>query len=530
MTNLNKKLEDYLNLVVPQPLEEHEYIRLWFKIANPSTDKASNFARFVKTFEEVEELINKYKFFCDCFISLSTYRKETSFEDKPTVQYRRQVIFVDFDKKDYPHFKDVTDYSHYFKKSIPWLHNHCIVASGSGGYHFYIATEVTTDIEQITSINKTIVKLSKADDNAASKAQVGRIPTSYNLKDFENKKAVKVVSNSVRTDNFKPYNIQRLENRLHFEEFNRKIEIPEQQTSRSVNSHSIRYYCVENMLNSGCKKGERNFALGRIIAKLKNDKHQKSKAKETVMDWNKRCNPPKSEREVEDDFERYWNNSDYKLLGCNLPEGRRKEILRNYCNKALCKNFQKYEIQNDTENIVLVNDTFLNQRNARRLKGLHYLIILMVSTFKNQRMRKTKLFALLEKTKNKNSKIRYSKVTLQKAIDELISYRIISEYNYAYYELKQYNPNYTTSVRIKISAIEKFVYKKIGQTEFKVYLVLNTLLQSKNSATYDEISEYLDMEKSSISEYIKKLNKERLLKINKVYNIKGQECNRYTFL
>jgi len=527
---MNKKLEDYLKLVVPQPLEENEYIRLWFKVAKPRADKVSNFTRFVKSFEEVEEAVNRYKFFCDCFISLSTYRKESSYEDKPTIQYRRQVIFVDFDKKDYPHFKDVTDYSRHFKKSISWLHNHCIVASGSGGYHFYIATEITTNIEQITNINKTIVNLAKADHSAASQAQVGRIPTSYNLKNIENKKIVKVVSNFVRADNFKLYNIQKLENRLNFEEFNRKIEIPEQQSSRSVSNTNMRYYCVENMLNSGCEKGERNFALGRITAKLKNDNYQKSKAKEIVIDWNKRCKPPKPEREVEDDFERYWNNNDYKLLGCNLPEGRKKEILKNYCSKALCKNFQSYEIQNDTKDIVLINDTFLNQRNARRLKGLHYLIILMVSTLKNLRIRKTRLFELLEKTKTNSSKIRYSKVTLQKAIDELISYKILTEYNYAYYQLKQYNPNYTTSVRIKISAIEKFVKRKIGQTEFKMYLIINALLQSKNSATYDEISKYLDMEKSSISQYINKLNKEGLLKINKVYNRKGQECNRYTFL
>ena len=413
---MNKNLEDYLKLVIPQPLEENEYIRLWFKIANP-TNKISNFTRFVKTFEEVEEAVNNYKFFCDCFISLSTYVKESLFEDKPTAQYRRQVIFVDFDKKDYPHFKDVTDYSSYFKKSIPWLHNHCIVASGSGGYHFYIATEITTNIEQISNVNKKIVKMTNADANAASPAQVARIPTSYNLKDFENKKIVKVVSNSVKSDNFKLYNIQKLENRIGFEELNRKMEIPEQQPSNPIRNASIRYYCVDAMLNLGCEKGERNFALGRIIAKLKNENYQKNKAKGIVMDWNKRCNPPKSEREVEDDFERYWNNNDYKLLGCNLPDGGKKEILEKYCEKALCKNFQKYEIKNDTNDIVLINALFLNQRNAKRLKGLHYLIILMVSTFNNQRMRKTQLFDLLEKTKNKNSKIRYSKATLQKAID-----------------------------------------------------------------------------------------------------------------
>ena len=73
---MNKNLEDYLKLVIPQPLDDNEYIRLFFKIAEPKQDAPSKFVRFVKTFEEVEEMINKYKFFCNIFISLSTYKKK----------------------------------------------------------------------------------------------------------------------------------------------------------------------------------------------------------------------------------------------------------------------------------------------------------------------------------------------------------------------------------------------------------------------------------------------------------------------
>ena len=526
---MNKNLEDYLKLVIPQPLEDNEYIRLFFKIAEPKKDAPSKFVRFVQTFEEVEEMINKYKFFCNIFISLSTYKKETIFDDKPSLQYRRQVIFIDFDKKDYFDFKDAKDFSLHFKKKVSWLYNHCTVASGSGGVHFYIATEVTDNIAKITAINKTIAELSNADINAAISTQVARLPTSYNLKDKDNHVLVKVISNCVDDDRFKRYNIQALENRMRFEKENRSTEIPAQEVSRPVNCNTTKYYCVNHMLDAGCKQGERNFALGRIIAKLKKENYQKSKAMEIILDWNKRCNPPKVISEVEDDFERYWVNNDYKLLGCNLPEGRQKEILKNYCDKALCRNFQNYEMENDTENIAFINELFFSKRNVRRLNGLHYLIILMLTVSEKHRMKKYKIFKLLEKNKKNTSKVRYTKKTLMTVIQDLIDYKIVNETDNGYYELKKYNLNLVSDIKIKTTAIEAFVKKHISQTEFKIYLVLNYLLQIKCCATYDYISGYLDMEKSSISAYVNKLNEIKLIKITKVYNAKGQECNRYIF-
>ena len=514
---MNEKLQNYLNLIIPQPLEKDEYIRLVLRFKKDGTI----IIKHTQTFDDVEDIVNKYKFTHNIFISLSTYR-QLPYTDKPTESYRRQVILLDFDKKDFPEFKGVADYSSHVKSCIPWLFNHCIVSSGSGGFHFYIATEITNDIEEITEINKRIATLTKADLQTAHKSQIIRVPTSYNLKNPEDKKFVKVINNYYGKANFKRYALSTLKNKLYFMELNNNIDIPKQEKPIIKDDFYSNYYCVEQMLNLGCKKGERNFTLGRIIAKLKKENYQYHSAKGLVLDWNKRCSPPKSVKETERDFDTYWNNDTYKLLGCNLPDGRFKNILNNYCDKSHCLMFQNYEIYDDTRKITKINEKFLDKRNIRRLNGVQYLIILMLTVSNNQ-LPKNDLLKLLV---NNNR----SRSTVKKNINKLLSYKIIAETSKGMYALKQYSSNYTSDITIKLTAIEAFVYHKINSTAFKIYLALNVLLQKKNCATYDVLAEYLDMEKSSISGYIKNLNQNQVLKIQKVYNNKGLESNRYTFI
>ena len=483
---MDSTLSNYLNLVIPQPLDEDEYIRLL--LLKPE-DEGSKVI-YVKTFEEICESINKYKFVFNIFISLSTYKKDMH-EEKYEI-YRRQVIFLDFDKKDFPGFEKVSDYTNLIKSNLPSLYNHCIVASGSGGYHFYILTE-TSPTDNIISVNKDIAKIVHADIKAANSAQVARIPTSYNLKDMQNKKYVKVVNNVFGTDKCKPYRIETLQKMISFYECNKTLDVPQQEQPIIKTDYQAKYYCVEQMINLGCKQGERNFALGRITAKLKAEKYQFAAAKEIILDWNKRCSPPKSINEVETDFKRYWENNNYKLLGCNIDDERKSNILKNYCDKAKCLRYQNYSIEYDSRDIILISEKLLDKTNIRRLNGDHYLIILMLIA------------------------------------NNLLQYKIIYDLGNEYV-LKTSNKKFDTDVEVKISVIRAFVYSKIKKTDVVVYLALSYLLQSKNNATYDTLSEYLDKEKSSISTYINHLNEANIIRIDKIYNEKGVCCNRYTFL
>ena len=510
---MKQELENYLKLILPQPLQEDEYIRLLLLKANDGTPKCL----YVKTLEDVSNAIDTYKFVFNMFINLSTYKRVQSVET--TYQkYRRQVLFLDFDKKDYPELESVSEYSNLIRSKLPELFNHCIVASGSGGYHFYISTEESSQ-NDIIEINKKIANIVGADIRAVSSTQVVRLPTSYNLKDSKDKKYVKVVNNVYGTNRYVPYSISRLCNMIDFYERNNAIEIPAQEKPIKLsNDYQAKYYCVDNMINSGCKKGERNFAMGRIIAKLKSEKYQYDAAKQIILDWNKRCSPPKSVNETETDFDRYWENDDYRLLGCNINDERKKDILSNYCDKTKC--LKEYEIKNDYSDVIFISEAFLSKRNLRRLNGNHYLIIFMMIAC-NYKINKSELKRLL--------KAKYNSRLINNLLKELIEYKIITE-NETNYNLKITNSKFNTKIKIKLTVIKKFLYSNISKTDFVIYLALCYLLQTKNNVTYNTLSEYLDKEKSAISTYINNLNKENLIKIDKIYNIKGLLCNRYTFI
>lgn len=489
---MNKDLEDYLKLIIPQPLDFDEYIYVF-----ASKTEGIPKQNFVQSFEEVNDLIQKYKFNFNVYIGLATYKPIYSDGNK-LKPYRRQCIFLDFDQKDYPDFKDAKDYSNHVKQNFPQLFNHCIVSSGSGGYHFYIATE-TAPNEEIVQLNKDIVSITSADKKAANSAQIARLPTTYNNKNPEDKKYVKIINNEITKSSFKRYPLKRLQTMIDFEKRNQEIIIPKQEAPIIKDLNNSKFFCVESMINLGCKKGERNFALGRIVAKLKNDNYTQSKAKEVVLNWNKRCSPPKSVNEVESDFKRYWEATNYKLLGCDLPEGREKNILSNYCDKAQCGRYQNFSIQNDNSDIILIPHKLFDKRTIRRLDGFHYLILLLIAShsvidksfFKEFKRKVIDIKAVSHKTFNKK-------------MSELKELNLVTE-DKSHYLTKDYNSNFISLIKVKLTAVRALLLNKISKTEFLVYLALCILLQQKNNATYDTIAEYCNLEKSSISVYINNL-------------------------
>lgn len=513
---MNKSLENYLKIIFPQPLETNEYIRLMLQFA-----KAGNAAvsiKYVKTFEKVQEIVGKYKYTHNIFISLSTYFATDS-DGNMAEPYRRQVVFLDFDSKDYPEFKDVKDFSAHIKGCMPSLFNHCIVASGSGGYHYYIATEVSTP-DKLSAINKKIARLTGADEKATLPTQLARLPTSYNLKNPDDKKYVNIVNNVYDTEQFRPYSISTLKSLANFTERNNKLDIPEQEKPIETEIIKGKYYCIEKMINSGCEKGERNFALGRITAYLKRENYTYHKAKEVILDWNKRCSPPKSIREIESEFDSYWNTDKYNLLGCNLPDGRNKEILEKYCDRTLCKSFQTYEYAGNFERVIFINSKLLDKRNIRRLTGNHYLVLFLLIDFKE----------LTEKDLSQKISHPISDRKLKSILKDLLEYKIVNKSITGIFTLKKINSNYSKDIMLYRTGLDAFISERITQKEFIIYLTINTLLQTRNNSTYESLSDYMNIEKSSVSKYVNSLNKKGILKITKTPNDKGLLCNRYVFI
>ena len=509
------KLKDYYDMIIPQDLAEDEFVRILAIRKIHESEKIEK-PFYARTYDEFAEIVKKHKHNWNLFINLATTDGKGG---KLENLRKRKVLFLDFDKKDYPQFKDIRDFTKHIKSKLPKLYNHAIVDSG-GGYHIYIAIKTSKDMKRVTHVNKEIAKIVGADLQAAISTQVARIPTSLNQK-FDEPKAVLIVSNTYGTSRFIPYTLAELEYIIASSVKNDNAK-PQEQIRMEYNSNC---YCVEKMLAEGCELHERNFALGRII-KFLQDFHgyNESDAFEIVRKWNSICNPPKDENEIMADFKNYWD-SDYNLLGCAIQDENKQAILSRYCDKSKCK-----IINNGEERFIVegkkikMNNRLLDNRNMQKLNGNHYLIITILLINEEGLS-----FEQLKKeiTPKKGIKPCLDTRTLKPVLAKLVNDKIISCNNgfYKIIDMKNYGRGYT---RIYYFAAVTRINKDITAQDYLVYIALVRNMQQQRSVTHNSLANDLGMKISQVCRCISSLRDSKLLKIEKFVNTKqGLRANKY---
>ncbi|MCM1525268.1 MAG: hypothetical protein NC120_12520 [Ruminococcus sp.] len=486
--------------------------------------------KYFKSMSEIENFIDKYKHRFNLFIGLSTVKGHGNTAE---FMYKRKVLLLDFDRKDFPQYQDVRAFTEHIKNTLP-LFVHLIVDSGHG-YHCYTSIEASTDTERVTKINKELAEILGADVKAALATQIIRLPFSINHKDPDNKKPVSIITNNLETspDKFKPYQLAKIEGFI--EQFHRN-EVFFEQVQKCNSSieyeKETRFYCIENMLSKGCVKGERNFALGRIVKYLQLIKgYTKSSALETCQQWNLKCDPPKLKNVIEQDFNAYWNG-DYKLLGCNVPNPIDQQILNRYCDKTLCRTV--FENRNTDDKAIEVSDNrqmmfdnnLLKNSFMQKFTGFHY-VILSVLDFNSHGLTKKELVEKLTGAKTKKCCV--SEKTLNKYLKELLSLKFISYKNKVYKKTDIPNYGFGFSKYSYMGTI-MLINRLISQKEFLVYLNLIRNLQQQKNVTYETIAADLRLDKANISRYIKDLNTVGLIAVNKNSVDNGRCFNVYKIL
>ena len=502
-------------------LEENEYIRILGIKAN---DKEVIITKYFKHKSEIEEFVRKYKYSFNIYIGLSTTKGQGGTEP---YMYKRRVLMVDFDRKDYPLYKRIEDFSGHIKARIKILFLHMVVDSGNG-YHFYIATNQLKNAKRMSEVNNALGKILGADLKATLTTQIARLPTSLNLKDKDNPKPVSIVANNLETapDKFRRYNILKIENMI--ENYNKNMEILSKvpQTPPQEFNKASSYYCIEAMMSEGVEQGERNFALGRITKYLKDIKgYTEFNALKAVQDWNLRCNPPKAPQIIEDDFKRYWNG-DYKLLGCNIPNPKDQQTICKFCDKSKCNAIFENTKADEIEGTELAFDNnLLKNTMLRNLSGYHYMI-LSIFDFHKKPLKRQDIIRGMTGRKTKVPCI--SDNTLRKVLADLIGQKKIAydeqQKLYKLIDIPNYGAGYT---RYYYSATLLLVNKVITPTEYLVYLCLIRNLQANENVVYDTLADNLNMDKANISRAIKGLHEAGCLKIDKSYDKNGKIYNVY---
>lgn len=172
-------LRKHFEMLYPEKLKDDEWIRLVGIRKDETGSPESTLVKFIKTYEEYEEFVFKYRYTYDLYNQIATNKGNENGNARS--QRCRKVLYMDFDQKDYPNITDAEQFTELIKSKIPKLFLIACVNSGHG-YHFYISIKQSCKIAEITKLNKELVEILGADPKAALSTQIARIPCSYNHK------------------------------------------------------------------------------------------------------------------------------------------------------------------------------------------------------------------------------------------------------------------------------------------------------------------------------------------------------------
>lgn len=555
-------LKRYYDLLFPEKLKDNEYIRMIALRRNKDGEvgkkEGDREIRYIKSFSAFQWFINEFRETHDVYNQIATnYGKK---DGTITSQRMRKVIYLDFDRKDYPNIKDARDCTQLIKEKIPKLFLHGCINSGHG-YHYYVSIHPTCNMKEVVEINKTLVSILGADIKAASPTQISRPPCTYNHKlddgtyDYENKEKwsfVKVIDNRYGVGNqFKAFKLPYLSKLINYynqEQENIKI-LEKQPYNYEILSEYPCYLCINKVLNEGADKGQRDFWLGRIVKMLQaNGGYFESQIYSICQEYNTKCRPPKPKNIIEDDV-KFYLEKDYKLLGCyesfKIDDPHRK-FVEDQCDKAYCATYHNgAKISIAEGQAARINKKILTRKNFRETKGHEFLIVTLLEVYKNSFGRRgfrvrnlqdllyssiqkkncigeRRLKELLEGLKEKN----YIEITPdKKKPDDFKECRLKMSRR-----LREFQQGY---VEFYFSIANALIDGKISQLDYIIYIALVNNLQDRRKVTYDELAETIGLDELSpneIGKHIRKLSKERCLIIEKQYTDKGYEWNKYKLI
>ena len=548
-------------MLYPEKLKDNEYIRMIAlkrdKDGNVGHGKDDKIVRCVNSFKSFQWFINEFRETHDVYNQIATNRGKR--DGTITSQRMRKVIYLDFDKKDYPDLKDARDCTQMIKNKISKLFLHACINSGHG-YHYYISIHPTCQIKEVVNINKELVSILGADIKAASPTQISRPPCTYNHKlsdgsyDYENKEKwsfVKIIDNRYRVGNqFKAFKLPYLSKLINYynnEQENIKIIEKQRWNYESLNEYPC-YLCVRKMLNEGADKGQRDFWLGRIVNLLQMEGYQESKIYTLCHEYNAKCRPPKTKKIIEDDVKGYLSKN-YKLLGCYesfKPDDPRRKFVEDQCDKVYCGTYHNgAKISIADEKAATINKKILTRKHFRETKGHEFLVITLLEVYKNSFGRRGFRVKNLQELLYSSIKKRYC--IGEKRLKELLEG--LKEKNYIEIAPDKKKPDDFEECRLKMarrlrefqqgsirfyfSVANALIDGKISQVDYLIYIALVNNLDSGIKATYDELSKAIGLDEltpNEIGKHIRKLRKERCLVIEKQYTDKGYEWNKYKFI
>ena len=540
-------------MLYPSRLKDGEYIRMVALRRNETGTVVSTVIDFVQTFEEYNSFILNYRYTHDVYNQIATNRGNES--GNSNSQRLRHVLFLDFDKKDYPDLKVAQDFTAMIKAKMPRLFLHACIDSGHG-FHFYVSVKSNVSgFNELVEINKELAEFLGADIKATLSTQISRPPCTFNHKlsdgtyDYQNRdkwEYVTVVNNAyMGGSQFQALDLQYIKSQLK----TRKNEAETQAILDKIDWQYEKldnypcYLCVQKVLHEGADQGQRNFWHGRIVKYLQMEGYQESKIYSKCQEWNMICRPSKSKNEIEQDTKKYLSEN-YHLLGCyeSIADPVKRKFVEEQCDKANCGTHHNgAKISVETGQPARISKAILRDEDLRNRTGNEYLILTILYVYKDSYGRrgfrvknlKNLLYSSVQKKQCINDR------TLKKLLLELQKKKWVDivpdkkkpVFDESRIELMKKTEDFRKGyIEFYFSVAGALIDGRINQTHYLVFLTLLRNLSNKKNVTYDQLADDLMMDKQNVGKYIRKLEQERCLVVKKKYNEKGNEYNSYHFI
>ena len=496
----------YLKFLFPTLENEEEMGYLW--IHNPSNDFKMQL--YFNNYNEALELIAKYRH-NQCYIGLATtdgqgYKLENLIN--------RNVILIDIDEENLD-IKEIYDRC----KSVG-LFAHMVVNSGRG-WHIYLKLDKNYKIEDVTRVNKQLVNLFGADENACTSTQIARVPHTKNFK-------VDVYSSIVQANvQVKPYSLRKLEDHKIIKFKNNDTEL---QFGKIED-----LYCFKQLMKNGVSKGLRNKSLIFISSTCKYAGISENRALQYAYEFNDNCKEQQRTSEVIKTVRSIYNNT-------SLVKPCTQELGQKLCStQCKCRMINQDDILNlsniniDNKVVGLTKTHIIaktkNKEGVKRhmlevLTGTELTIIAMLKVCNDKLFTKEDIVNFIEvseptvrkalKSLNDKNIVVSTKQSINKANKPTMLYG----YNF---EFEKYNKEI---VHLNTNLFTAKLQKIIKDNDLKVAIALRYLMTTRQDITLENIEYVSGIDLRNINKSLNNLKKAKLIIVDKIKTSTGK-CNSY---
>ena len=462
------KVKKFLKLIYRGFDEETEYIKIF------QTTK-ENFNE--KYFNDIDAVVNyvtsKVKYNKNTYFELSTNNGSSGKSEDLLYRY---CLGFDFDKKELGEDFDHIDILNLFKQNK--LHYHCLIDSGNG-YHAYICINKTNDFEKIEKIQAILSKKLGADMNACKTTQLLRVPYTYNIKDENKTKLVKIIAMDDRNE-IKPYDINYLYDKNCTINNLNNLEKSKQYIINNTNIP----ICIQNIINNGTSKDEhkRYSDLCKLVVILRQRGKNINEIITICKSWNEKSN-------FNDNLEYRVKNifKNLNMVNLNCTNCNHKKECFNYVesefdfNSLVDKDGNIYDTYNIEDKITKK----IRNRTNKSNKSLNPNEILIINVLRYEYEKPRPLtkygmdFKLLKRTLTCKKKCCMSDNTIRNTLKSLLEKNYILESvglkNKRYYKFNPIQAKIDNTMKVSFMATAMCICGQISKTELSLYILMRYL-------------------------------------------------------